>query len=320
MTTPSSSRQHLGDTSNVRADEAAPTTDSWRAPAVTTAGAAPDGARMSAVELLVRDLDTMTTYYQQAVTLDVLDQSGATATLGRAGEPIMRLRQEKDLPSAHPRAAGLYHTAILFQDQVRLASAVLSVAQQAPQTFTGSADHLVSEAFYFTDPEGNGLELYHDRPREQWQIGADGSVHMDSLALDPNQFLRQWFAPDAADGGQTATIGHVHLQVGDIPTARRFYAGILGFDVTAALGDSALFVSAGGYHHHIGMNTWQSAGAGPRAASLGLGDVRITVPTRADVDELAARLAFHGVSSEDDGQTLRLHDPWGTRLVLTPQD
>jgi catechol 2,3-dioxygenase len=291
----------------------------WRAPAVSTAGAAPDGARMSAVELLVRDLDAMTAYYQQAVTLDILDQSGATATLGRAGEPIMRLRQEKDLPPANPRAAGLYHTAILFQDEARLASALLSVAQQAPQTFTGSADHLVSEAFYFTDPEGNGLELYHDRPRDQWQVTPDGSVHMDSLALDPNRFLQRWLAPNADGEGQTATIGHVHLQVGDIPTARRFYSDILGFDVTAALGNTALFVSAGGYHHHIGMNTWQSAGAGPRAASLGLGDVRVTVPARADIDALADRLAFHHVPVEDDGLTLRLSDPWGTRLALTSE-
>ncbi|WP_431071886.1 VOC family protein [Microbacterium phyllosphaerae] len=296
------------------------TIDAWRAPAVATAGSAPDGARMNAVELLVRDLDAMTAYYQQAVTLDLLDQSGATATLGRAGEPIMRLRQEKDLPAADPRAAGLYHTAILFQDESRLAAALLSVAQRAPQTFTGSADHLVSEAFYFTDPEGNGLELYHDRPREQWQVTPDGSVHMDSLALDPNQFLRQWLTPDAAAEGRTATIGHVHLQVGDIPTARRFYSDILGFDVTAALGNSALFVSAGGYHHHIGMNTWQSAGAGPRAASLGLGDVRVSVPTRSDIDELADRLSFHGIPSEDDGRTLWLNDPWGTRLALTPDE
>ena len=296
------------------------TIDAWRAPAVATAGSAPDAARMNAVELLVRDLDAMTAYYQQAVTLDILDQSGPTATLGRGGEPIMRLRQEKDLPTADPRAAGLYHTAILFQDESRLAAALLSVAQRAPQTFTGSADHLVSEAFYFTDPEGNGLELYHDRPREQWQVAPNGSVHMDSLALDPNRFLRQWLAPQSADDGQTATIGHVHLQVGDIPTARRFYSDILGFDVTAALGNSALFVSAGGYHHHIGMNTWQSAGAGPRAASLGLGDVRVSVPTRSDIEELADRLSFHGIPSEDDGRTLRLSDPWGTRLALTPDE
>jgi len=137
----------------------------WQPPATSTRGAAPDATRMDTVELLVRDLDTMTTYYHDGVLLDVLDQSGPTATLGRGGAPIMLLRQEKDLPDANRRSAGLYHTAIVFEDQRRLASSLLSVARHAPRTFTGASDHLVSEAFYFTDPEGNGLELYHDRPR-----------------------------------------------------------------------------------------------------------------------------------------------------------
>ncbi|WP_336640933.1 VOC family protein [Microbacterium sp. USHLN272] len=295
----------------------APAAGAWRAASVSTAGAAPDDTRMDTVELLVRDLDAMTAYYQQAVTLDVLDQSGATATLGRGTQKIMRLRQENDLPNANPRGAGLYHTAILFQDQHQLAASLLSMAERVPQTFTGSADHLVSEAFYFTDPEGNGLELYHDRPRDEWTILPDGGVQMASLALDPNAFLQQWLTTDASTSGDTAAIGHVHLQVGDIPSAKAFYAGVLGFDVTADLG-SALFVSAGGYHHHIGMNTWQSAGAGPRAASLGLGDVRIVVPTRDDVEALADRIRSHGVDGADDGHALRLADPWGTRLVITP--
>ncbi|MFJ4253493.1 VOC family protein [Microbacterium sp. NPDC090003] len=295
----------------------APSAAAWRAASVPTAGAVPDGTQMDTVELLVRDLDAMTAYYQQAVTLDVLDQSGATATLGRGSQKIMRLRQEKNLPDANPRGAGLYHTAILFQDQHQLAASLLSMAERVPQTFTGSADHLVSEAFYFTDPEGNGLELYHDRPRDEWTVLPDGGVQMASLALDPNAFLQQWLTADAATAGDTAAIGHVHLQVGDIPSAKAFYVGVLGFDVTADLG-TALFVSAGGYHHHIGMNTWQSAGAGPRAASLGLGDVRIVVPTRDDVEALADRLRAHGVDGADDGRALRLADPWGTRLVITP--
>ncbi|MFF7291510.1 VOC family protein [Microbacterium sp. NPDC008134] len=296
---------------------AVPSVGAWRAASVSTTGTAPDDTRMDTVELLVRDLDAMTAYYQQAVTLDVLDQSGATATLGRGTQKIMRLRQETDLPNANPRGAGLYHTAILFQDQHQLASSLLSMAERVPQTFTGSADHLVSEAFYFTDPEGNGLELYHDRPREEWTVLPDGGVQMASLALDPNAFLQQWLTTDAPTSGDTAAIGHVHLQVGDIPSAKAFYVGVLGFDVTADLG-SALFVSAGGYHHHIGMNTWQSAGAGPRAASLGLGDVRIVVPTRDDVEALADRIRLHGIDAADDGRSLRLADPWGTRLVVTP--
>lgn len=270
---------------------------------------------MGAVELLVSDLDAMTAFYQQAVTLDVLDQSGATVTLGRPGTPIITLRQERDLPGPDRRGAGLYHTAILFKDQPALASAVASVAQRAPGVFEGSADHLVSEAFYFHDPEGNGLELYRDRPREQWSIGPDGIIAMGVDPLDPNAFLRTWLSPDAP--APEGTIGHVHLQVGDIGLARSFYVDILGFDVTTEIG-TALFVSAGGYHHHIGVNTWNSAGAGPRAASLGLGDVRITVPARADIEALADRLRFHNIPTSDDGLSLRFADPWGTHLTITP--
>ncbi|RPF22228.1 VOC family protein [Myceligenerans xiligouense] len=297
----------------------------WAPAAVPTPGAAPDGARMDAVELLVHDLDAMTAFYQQAVTLDVLDQSGPAATLGRGGVASIVLRQEKDLPGRDARGAGLYHTAIVFQDERRLAGALASMAQRAGHLYQGSADHLVSEAFYFADPEGNGLELYRDRPRDQWQVGADGTIRMGVEFLDPNRFLSRWYDPDSpaddgasGDDGVSAAIGHVHLQVGDIPTARRFYEGVLGFDVTAAM-DSALFLSAGGYHHHIGMNTWHSAGAGPRAATLGLGDVRIVVPARDDVEALADRLRHHGVASADDGRTLRLADPWGTRLAVTPE-
>lgn len=297
-----------------------PAAPSWSAPTVSTPGAAPDGTRMDTVELLVSDLDGMTDFYRQAVTLDVLDQSGATATLGRGGVASIVLRQEKDLPGRDSRGAGLYHTAIVFQDQARLASALASMAQRAGQMYEGSADHLVSEAFYFHDPEGNGLELYRDRPRDQWTVHADGTVQMASEFLDPNQFLQRWYDPEAEENGTdaTAAIGHVHLQVGDIPTARRFYEGILGFDVTASLG-SALFLSAGGYHHHIGMNTWHSAGAGPRAATLGLGDVRILVPTRDDVEAFGARLRDHGIAATDDGRALRLSDPWGTRLAIAPE-
>ncbi len=289
----------------------------WLPPSVSTAGAAPDGARMDTVELLVHDLDAMTAFYQGAVTLDVLDQSGATATLGRGDAPIMLLRQEKELPGRDARGAGLYHTAIVFEDQRRLASALQSMAERAGHLYEGSADHLVSEAFYFHDPEGNGLELYRDRPRDEWSWQTDGSVRMGSERLDPNVFLRDWFDPDATNTGPTAAIGHVHLQVGDIPTAREFYAGVVGFDITMDFG-TALFLSAGGYHHHIGANTWQSAGAGPRAASLGLGDVRISVPARDDASELADRLRFHGVAVEDDGHAVRFADPWGTRLVVSP--
>lgn len=290
----------------------------WMPAPVSTPGAAPDATRMDAVELLVHDLDAMTGFYSGSVTLDVLDQSAATTTLGSGGVPIVVLRQEKNLPGRDRRGAGLYHSAILFADRPRLAIALESMARQAGHLYEGSADHLVSEAFYFRDPEGNGIELYRDIPRENWQIGPDGTVRMGALPLDPHRFLAEWFDPDAADQRPSAAIGHIHLQVGDIPTARRFYEGVLGLDVTLAF-DSALFLSAGGYHHHLGMNTWHSAGAGPRAATLGLGEVRILVPTRDDVAALAERLRHHRLDAADDGLTLRVADPWGTRLVVTPE-
>ncbi len=295
------------------------TAPAWFPDAVATPGAAPDHARMGTVELLVRDLDALTAFYRDAVTLDVLDQSGATATLGQGGVPAVRLRQAKDLPPAAPNGAGLYHTAIVFRDQPRLAAALASMAERARGLYEGSADHLVSEAFYFHDPEGNGLELYHDRPRDQWRIDPQGRIAMSSLRLDPQEFLRTWYDPDAPPAsGDTAAIGHVHLQVGDIPAARRFYEGILGFDVTMDVG-SALFLSAGGYHHHLGMNIWHSAGAGPRAAALGLGDVRIVVPGRDDVEALIDRLRFHDVDLADDGRGVAFADPWNTRIAVVPE-
>ena len=289
----------------------------WQIPAVPTRGEAPDETRMDAVELLVRDVEGMTNFYQDAVTLDVLDQSGATITLGRAGVPIVSLRQARDLPRPDPRGAGLYHTAIVFEDQRRLASVLASMAQRAGALFEGSADHLVSEAFYFRDPEGNGLELYRDRPREEWGISADGGIQMGVEPLDPRGFLERWYDPEEERPAASAAIGHLHLQVGDIATARRFYVDALGFDVTTQIG-TALFVSAGGYHHHVGLNTWNSAGAGPRAAALGLGDVRILVPARDDVLALADRLRFHGIAATDDGRALRFSDPWDTRISVSP--
>lgn len=271
---------------------------------------------MGDVELLVRDLDGVMAYYADGVGLDVISHDGPEAVLGRGGEPIMRLIRRTDLPEFQRGDAGLFHTAILFADEPSLARSVASVARFAPRSFTGSSDHLVSQAFYFDDPEGNGVELYVDRPREQWTRHADGSVDMATIYLDPNAFLQTHLphAPKSESDG--AGIGHVHLQVGDLALAEQFYAGVLGFDVMARYGSQALFVAAGGYHHHIGMNTWNSKGAGPRAASLGLGQVSIELPTTDDVDALSSRLRTAGVESRHDGETLRFDDPWKTLIEV----
>jgi len=275
------------------------------------------GTSMGPVTLRVGALDAMIAYYRDAVTLELIAHDGPVAVLGRAAEPLIVLEHSPELRSAGPRQAGLFHTAILFDSQAALATAVDSVARHAPGTFTGSADHLVSQAFYFSDPEGNGVELYWDRDRSQWSW-VHGQVEMDTLYLDPRAFLAEHLEDSAVVGG--AGIGHVHLSVGDIATAKEFYTRQLGFEITFELGDSALFVSAGGYHHHMAMNTWRSAGAGRRRLALGLGRVEIEVPAADDVGALAERLAHYGIETRDDGHALSFDDPWANliRVAAVP--
>lgn len=276
------------------------------------------GTAMGAVTLRVADLDAMTGYYRDAVALDVLRAEGPRIALGRGGTEVVVLEHAPELKHASRHEAGLYHTAILFDTPAALAASVYSVARQHPGSFTGSSDHFVSEAFYFDDPEGNGVELYWDRDRTEWRW--DGSrVEMGVVRLDPSAYLEQHLTEAGAEepriGG--ARVGHVHLQVGDIVTATDFYVGAVGFDLTANFGAQAAFASAGGYHHHIGMNTWHSAGAGRRSAGLGLGRLEIALPDADAQGALAERLADHGVATRHDGRTIAFSDPWGTEILAT---
>ena len=273
---------------------------------------------MGPVTLSVGNLDAMTAYYRDAVALTVLTETADTVTLGRGTTPVMILKSAPELKHASPRDAGLFHTAILFDTEEALAAAVYSVARKHPNTFTGSSDHLVSKAFYFTDPEGNGVELYWDRDRSDWSW-AHGTIEMGTVYLDPNAFLQENLTERAVAepivGG--ARVGHVHLQVGDIASAREFYVDRLGFETTATYGPSALFVSAGGYHHHMAMNTWNSLGAGKRQVGLGLAQVDIEVPTTDDIGALVERMKHFGVSTRDDGQTVAFDDPWANLIKVT---
>lgn len=275
---------------------------------------------MGPVTLRVGDLDAMTAYYRDAVALQVLDQTADTVTLGRGVQRVIVLEHAPELKHASTSDAGLYHTAILFDTEEALAAAVYSVAQKHPRSFTGSSDHLVSKAFYFTDPEGNGVELYWDRDRSSWSW-THGSLEMGTLYLDPNGFLQEHLTQRAVDdpliGG--ASVGHVHLQVGDLETARRFYIDMLGFERTVEIPGSALFVSAGGYHHHLGMNVWNSRGAGPRPLALGLGRMDIAVPGTDDVGALVERMTHHGIQTRDDGRSVTFDDPWGSLIKVTAE-
>jgi len=282
-------------------------------------GLTPD-ARMTAVTLRVADLDAMTAYYRDGAALDVLSADGGVVTLGRGAEPVVILEHAPALRHASPHEAGLYHTAIVYDDESALAAAVYALASRYPRAFTGSSDHFVSEAFYFDDPEGNGVELYRDRPRTDWQWNGH-EIAMGVVGLDPNAYLREHLTEEAVAEPRigSARVGHIHLQVGDIRAAEEFYVGALGFDLTLRYGPSAAFASAGGYHHHIGMNTWRSVGAGRRTAGLGLGRVAIQVPSREDVETAAARLAHYDVATRDDGRAIEFDDPWGTVVTITPE-
>lgn len=280
----------------------------------------PDGLSMGAPTLRVGDLPAMSGYYSGAFAMEPLAErdtpAGPVRVLGRRGVPLVRLVATPDLPRPGRHEAGLFHTAFVLDSPADLAATVHRAARYPGTRFTGAADHLVSEAFYFTDPEGNGVELYTDRDRSLWHYQA-GQVVVGTERLDPADYLRRHLGDAGTDPG---AVGHVHLQVGDIDTARGFYVDALGFAVTGDRYPGALFAAVGGYHHHLAVNTWNSRGAGPRAAALGLGEVAVTVPARTDLEALVHRLRERGLPFRDDGRTLRVQDPWGTRItVATPE-
>ncbi|MCW4466231.1 VOC family protein [Glutamicibacter sp. MNS18] len=275
----------------------------------------PEQLSMSAVQLKVGDIELMGDYYRNALGLEVLAEDAAGTLLGRGGTALVNLRNARGLQLPARGEAGLFHTALLFGTRADLAATVYAAARHDKSRFVGSSDHLVSEAFYFTDPEGNGIELYWDRPRETWNWNG-GQVAMDTIYLDPNSYLDNHLSEESFTNLRSAGagIGHVHLQVGDLATARRFYVDTLGFDATATLGDTALFVSAGGYHHHLAMNVWNSRGAGPRRDTLGLGEVLINVPSTDEVGKIAERLDHAKLENHHTGAELRFRDPWNNAL------
>ncbi|MGH8302873.1 MAG: VOC family protein, partial [Steroidobacteraceae bacterium] len=233
--------------------------------------------------------------------------------------PLVRLSADPSAPALDRRATGLYHLAMLVATRHDLGHALRRLAT-ARWPLDGASDHLVSEALYLSDPDGNGVEIYWDRPREQW-TRVDGALQMATLPLDLHSIL----AEGHADSEPQATvptgtrIGHVHLQVADLREAEAFYHGVLGFDVMVRGYPGALFVSAGGYHHHIGLNTWHSAGSGPaRPGSIGLRSYEVLLPGE---DRLAAtlervRAAGLPLGEATSGGAATVRDPSGNVVVL----
>jgi catechol 2,3-dioxygenase len=263
---------------------------------------APD-ARMGLVELSVSDLDRSLAYWQDAVGLRVLSRDDGTAEVG-ADTPLVRFVEE---PGARPADGftGLFHVALLLPDRPSLGRFLAHAARERVP-LEGLSDHAVSEAIYLRDPDRHGIEVYADRPREQWE----GKVweRMTTLPLDAASLLEEAGGGAAFDGLPAGTtIGHVHLRVRDVDEAVGFYRDRLGMGLTAQLGRQAAFLSAGGYHHHIGGNTWETLGAQP--APEGTARLLRYTIVLADEDELGR------VAERIGGAEAR--DPSGNALVLS---
>lgn len=267
---------------------------------------------MGVVELNVADLNTVQDFYQQAVGLDVLSEDAKQVTLGDGEREVVRLVHTPQLKDAPVGSAGLYHTATVFASRAALAQAVKRVMEHYPHLYSGTSDHVVSEAFYFTDPEGNGVELYFDKDPAGWQW-RDGKVVMGSQYIDPQRYIATYENVSASDDKK---MGHVHLKVGNIETAKEFYENVLGFAETSLM-PTALFVSDGKYHHHLGMNVWESANAGMREKTLGLASYQIFVPEQKNLEQLAERLKAANHEYVSDANGLRFDDPWGNTIVVT---
>jgi len=269
------------------------------------------------VTLKVADLARSLQFYTQVIGLEVFRKDDHSAALGAGDRPILLL---EEVPGATPLArnvTGLYHAAILLPTRHSLA---IKIQQLLRINYPfGYGDHLVSEAFYLDDPDANGLELYADRPRSTWTL-IDGKVQMASDPIDFKSLFAEVKDNDPALNNiavpNGTKLGHMHLRVGNIPKAREFYHGPLGFDVVAEM-PTALFLSAGGYHHHIGMNVWESMDGKPTPKnSAGLREFSISLPDQAELDRLTQQIEAAGISVERNDDSVLVLDPFETRIKL----
>jgi len=274
---------------------------------------------MGAVRLNVSDLAHSRDYYERAIGLSASEREDGGLELSTGdGSPLVELHGDPSAPPLDRRAPGLFHLAILVPSRLDLAFALARIAE-AGAGLDGASDHLVSEALYLADPDGNGIEIYRDRPRGEWPH-RNGALEMATLPLDLDSVLAELSA--AAAEPQTKAppgtrMGHVHLQVSDIAEAERFYNGVLGFDVTVRGYPGALFVSAGGYHHHLGLNTWHSAGSPPPApGAIGLRSFEIVLPTSGELERVLERVRAHGVEVETGPEGSYVRDPFNNHVAL----
>jgi len=282
---------------------------------LTDAPALPAALRLGAVHLTVAGVDRSVAWYQQALGLRVHESDSKTAELGDGGETVIVLHQDPEATPAR-RHAGLYHYALLYPSREELARAALRLGVTRTP-IQGASDHGTHEAIYLPDPDGNGIELAADRPREQWPPPEQEFSGGGPRPLDFDSLLATVPSEDPGPHvGAGLRMGHVHLHVGSVAQGLAFYRDVLGFEVWAQI-PSAAFVSAGGYHHHLAFNTWKGEGVGPAPEhSVGLARWTVQLPAAADVAALRARLDAAGVTAEDVDGGLLVRDPWNIPVEI----
>lgn len=268
------------------------------------------------VGLRVQNLTAMTMFYEQVIGLKVQKQGARGAILGAGGVGLIELELKTDAKPAAPQAAGLYHVAFVMPTRVDLARWILHAARHHFQV-TGVANHLVSESIYLNDPEGNGVEVYAERPEETWDW-TSGQVAMGVHDLDLDDILRLVDAEkDRYPGAPDAMrIGHIHLKVGELEAAEQFYTKLIGLNVTRRA-PGVIFMSSGKYHHHVATNVWESQGSGARDLnSLGMAWYAIAVSDAKVLAQIEARLSDARIPTQRIDGTLRVSDPWRNELRL----
>jgi catechol 2,3-dioxygenase len=276
----------------------------------------PDATHLGRVRLQVADLDRSIAYYETAIGLRVVDRAGDVATLGPHGADavLVELRAKAGVRAVARRGhIGLYHFAILLPDRASLGRLIAHLA--AIDVHAGMSDHFVSEAIYLQDPDGLGIEVYADRPRSEWR-SADRQLAMTTNPLDVHDVVRAGGGVPWTGAPAGTVIGHVHLYVRDLDEASAFYHEALGLDKVVWGYPGALFMSAGGYHHHLGTNTWAAGAPLPTDDDARLLEWEIVVPDAASVARAAESLENHGADVRREKGDVVAHDPWGTQLRI----
>lgn len=272
--------------------------------------------RLGHVHLVVNDLDRVSAFYQDVLGFRVHRREADMVALGAGGEDLLRLTARRDA-RYYRRAGGLYHTAFLVPNRVDLAQWLRRIAE-TETPIHGMVDHWTHEAIYLPDPEGNGIELAWDRPREQWPPFTD-LIARGNGPLDPQDLVSEIADPAAGWTLNPQTqVGHVHLHTGNLELSDGFYRDVLGFDGTVKLPGQMSFVAAGGYHHHIGYNLWRGAGIPPRPAdAAGIDYLTVVLPDDTAREQVIARVEAAGLDMSAHPEGVLLRDPAGIGVLLT---